>query len=224
MRVKSLQGESMANEDWHTPPEFLEVVRKVHGVIDLDPASSPEAQERVQAANYFTKEQDGLSQPWHGKVFLNPPYSRGLIGKFVDKLIAELDAGRVTAAIMLTNNCADTKWFAKAARAATATCFPRARIKFLTPAGKTVGSPPQGQAVFYFGPDPGPVFEQFRCVGLVGKLSRRSAPSRARRLRSLLASEDTDGSEQKQRMSTHRASLPAAKVKKRATSKRSKRH
>jgi hypothetical protein len=33
-------------------------------------------------------EDDGLSQPWSGKVWLNPPYSREKIGLFVDKIIS----------------------------------------------------------------------------------------------------------------------------------------
>jgi hypothetical protein len=43
------------------------------GDIDLDPASCAEANERVRAKQYFTKDMDGLKQDWTGSVFLNPP-------------------------------------------------------------------------------------------------------------------------------------------------------
>ena len=30
---------------------------------------------------------DGLQLPWHGRVWMNPPYSKDLLAPFVDKLI-----------------------------------------------------------------------------------------------------------------------------------------
>jgi hypothetical protein len=32
---------------------------------------------------------DGLAQSWQGRIFFNPPYSRGEIDKFVEKLLKE---------------------------------------------------------------------------------------------------------------------------------------
>ena len=95
----------------YTPTEYVEAARRVLGEIKLDPATSEEAQKTVKATDYFTEKDDGLTREWDGKVFLNPPYHRDLAPKFIDKLIAEINAGRVTAAIMLTNNCTDTEWF-----------------------------------------------------------------------------------------------------------------
>ena len=55
-------------EDWWTPPAVLEAARVNECGIDLDPCSSPAANEAVQAARMaFTEADDGLvSRPWHG--------------------------------------------------------------------------------------------------------------------------------------------------------------
>ena len=43
--------------------------------FDLDPASPLDAVTNVPAARVFTRADDGLSQPWSGFVWLNPPFS-----------------------------------------------------------------------------------------------------------------------------------------------------
>ena len=168
-------------DEWGTPPEIIEIARSFFGRIDVDPASNEAAQKRIKAKRYYTKLDNGLNKPSVGYAFLNPPYSQPLIGLFVDKLLAELASGRTVAAIMLVNNCADTRWFRKAARAASMICFPQARVKFLKPDGNKLGSPPRGQALLYFGPDPEGFKEYFRELGLVGKLFKKKSPSRRRR-------------------------------------------
>lgn len=59
-----------------TPEWLVEKVRRVLGTIALDPASSAEANERVRAAEFFTRADDGLSRTWHGPLFLSPPGGR----------------------------------------------------------------------------------------------------------------------------------------------------
>ena len=139
------------NNEWYTPAPHLALVRHVLGDIDLDPASNDIAQQQVCAVNYFTSEDDGLTRPWHGRIFMNPPFSYPEIERFIDKLLEELTAGRVTEAIALTNNFSDTAWFHKAALAAAALCFTKGRVPFETPEGER-GQPTQGQTFFYFGP------------------------------------------------------------------------
>jgi hypothetical protein len=95
----------------YTPAEYVELVRDVLGEIDLDPASNAEAQATVRAKEFYTVADDGLEREWHGRVFLNPPYHRELLPRFVDKLLTEWAEGPVSEAIMLTNNATDTEWF-----------------------------------------------------------------------------------------------------------------
>jgi len=56
---------------WGTPVEYVDLARTVMGVIDLDPASSDQAQSTVQALQHFTQADDGLKRVWHGNVWLN---------------------------------------------------------------------------------------------------------------------------------------------------------
>jgi hypothetical protein len=89
--------------EWYTPPEYIELARTVLGNIDLDPASNAQAQKTVRADRYFTAADDGLTQEWRGRVWLNPPYSQPLISHFIKKLVDEVGAGNVTEAVLLTH-------------------------------------------------------------------------------------------------------------------------
>jgi hypothetical protein len=59
------------NDRWLTP---LDIVRAL-GTFDLDPCAAPG---HPTALETWTPEDvgDGLSMPWHGRVWLNPPYGR----------------------------------------------------------------------------------------------------------------------------------------------------
>jgi hypothetical protein len=73
------------DNEWYTPKDLIRRGRVVMGAIDLDPASSVEANEVVMATKIFTEGDNALEQPWHGCVWMNPPYATGLIGKFCTK-------------------------------------------------------------------------------------------------------------------------------------------
>jgi hypothetical protein len=77
------------DDEWYTPAKHIDRVRRVLGSIDLDPASNLEAQKIVKAKRFFSKADDALTHPWHGRVWLNPPYSRGLLLNFVSKLLRD---------------------------------------------------------------------------------------------------------------------------------------
>ena len=138
------------NNEWYTPSEYIEAARVVMGGIDLDPASSDIANKTVKAEKYYTAEMDGLQKPWHGRIWLNPPYSGELIQQFIEKLKISVNSGEVEQATVLVNNATETVWFNTLINLATAVMFPRSRVKFYMPDGKT-GAPLQGQAVIYVG-------------------------------------------------------------------------
>jgi len=151
--------------EWYTPPEYLDKARNVMGDIDLDPASSEVAQKQVAAQSYFTKRDDGLEHDWRGRVWLNPPYAQPAISHFVSKLVAEYKVGHTTSAILLTHNYSDTAWFQEAAEACDAICFTRGRIKFYDLKGN-IAAPTQGQTFFYFGTDVSEFISKFLPVGI----------------------------------------------------------
>lgn len=157
--------------EWYTPDDYLDLARLVLGEIDLDPASSAKANERIEAKEIFTLADNGLSKEWHGRLWLNPPYSQPAIAEFADKMVSEWQAGRIIAAIVLTHNYTDTSWFQKLAHAATSICFTRGRVRFVSPDGE-LAAPTQGQAFFYFGPD-GDIFaDVFEQSGFVVEVAR----------------------------------------------------
>ena len=55
--------------EWLTPPELIRAL----GVFDLDPCA-PAARPWDMAKEHYTIADDGLSRPWFGRVWLNPPY------------------------------------------------------------------------------------------------------------------------------------------------------
>lgn len=140
---KAHVASNSGQNEWYTPPEYIEAARAVMGGIDLDPASSDIANERVKAARYFTAEDDGLAQEWSGRVWMNPPYAKKLIEPFIEKIVkSEIDQ-----AVVLVNNGTDSKWGQKLLIASNAVCFPSGRIRFMSPSGERGAAPLQGQMI-----------------------------------------------------------------------------
>ena len=63
---------AQTNDDWYTPQWIFDTLGLQ---FDLDVAAPPGGIPWIPAHRHFTQEDDGLNQPWHGKVWMNPPFS-----------------------------------------------------------------------------------------------------------------------------------------------------
>lgn len=160
--------QSLSNEHF-TPRKYIDAARVALGSIDLDPASCEEANTIVGATTYYTEAEDGLTQPWHGRVFLNPPYGR-LAGEFVARFVDYYVARKVSAGIVLVNShCTDTEWFQPLWDGLL--CFTDHRINFYGDEGRSGST--HGSVFAYFGPDRS-LFEQ--AFAQFGAIIARAAP------------------------------------------------
>lgn len=75
--------QSRETDERYTPAWIFEALGET---FDLDPASPPPGISQVPTAAVWTKEDDGLTRPWHGFVWCNPPFS--LATPWADRFIA----------------------------------------------------------------------------------------------------------------------------------------
>lgn len=132
-----------ATDDWYTPPEIFAAI----GLrFDLDPCS-PGAGHWVPANRIYTKQDDGLSHPWTGMVFCNPPFG-GRHGH-VPWLLRFLDHGNGVAIVRAYTS---SDWFHDhIVPRAEALLFPRGKTKFIRPDGTRGNNPGHGVVLLGMG-------------------------------------------------------------------------
>lgn len=129
------EGNSFTGKnEWLTPPELLAKL----GQFDLDPCA-PINRPWSSAKKHYTVEDDGLVQPWFGRVFCNPPYDTHLISQFIKRCVEHKNT------IALTFARTDTRLFQELIFAnADAILFIKGRLSFYHVTGKkggTAGAP-----------------------------------------------------------------------------------
>lgn len=76
----SHESKKRVTDEWLTPHEIIQAL----GEFNLDPCS-PVNRPWNTAQKHYTIIDDGLKQPWEGRVWLNPPYSLKL-SQWLEKL------------------------------------------------------------------------------------------------------------------------------------------
>lgn len=106
----SKRGASDAVDDRGTDPAFIANLETRFGKFTLDVAA---AEHNAKAPKFYTREDDGLSQPWTGVVWCNPPYSD--CGAWVRKAWEEWDSGHefglYVIAMLLPANRVEQAWW-----------------------------------------------------------------------------------------------------------------
>jgi|HubBroStandDraft_4_1064222.scaffolds.fasta_scaffold233919_3 hypothetical protein len=110
-------------QNWITPKWIIDAL----GPFTLDPCAC-EQQPWPCAARSTTE--NGLCQPWHGRVWLNPPFDRYEVGKWIRKL-AEHGTG-----MALLHARTEAEWFEPVWEKATAILFLADRLYFYYPDGR----------------------------------------------------------------------------------------
>jgi hypothetical protein len=110
------------SQNWITPRFILDAL----GPFDLDPAA---ADPRPWNCANESWAQGGLERPWHGRVFLNPPFDRRIVGDWVARLVRH---GR---GILLIHARTETAWFRPIWKLASVILFLENRLHFHYPDG-----------------------------------------------------------------------------------------
>lgn len=162
--------QSSESNEWFTPSQYVEAARELMGGIDVDPASNILANQVVQATTYYDIDTNGLDKPWHGRVWLNPPYGRDVSGSnqnvWSNRLLVQYKAGITKEAVLLVNANTEAKWFQPLYDYLI--CLTNHRIRFYTNDG-TPNQPTQGNALIYLGPQQERFIQIFRQFGRIVK-------------------------------------------------------
>jgi len=144
---------SQLTDECYTPSHITERVHRCLGAIDLDPASCEVANRTVGAARFYTKAEDGFMKPWAGRVFLNPPYTKNQVTRWVKRLGAAYEDGDVASAVLLCNSAPGYDWWEQLWEERPVVVL-RRRLTFLQEDGTPYPDHhKKGQTVAYYGRD-----------------------------------------------------------------------
>lgn len=116
-----LDPKAKKSVEWYTPKWIFDAM----GIeFDMDPSSPHDHETFVPATKKLTKFDDGLSQLWLGRVWMNPPYGKET-GEWMSKFCQHRNG------ICLVFSRTDAQWFQNALDKCDAVLLLAGRISFI---------------------------------------------------------------------------------------------
>ena len=132
-------------DKWNTPLDFVADVIKFFGTIDLDPCCNDVDNPNVPALNYYTEETNGLAHDWHGKVFVNHPYSNSK--EWIPYAALQYESGNAQELVLLIKLDVSTKWWQSVSK------YPWIAVNTRMRFGSAKSASPFQSAIIYLGKD-----------------------------------------------------------------------
>lgn len=181
MNSAQLINQTSGEVEYYSDPKITAAARKLLGRIDLDPASSPKANETVQAKAWFGFDPvggfvDGLFPKWEGNVWLNHPFGREESAcvqpcerkkknpkhvchsihfhgnrAWINKLVKEFEIRNTVEALCICYACTSEAWFQPLMEYPQ--CFLSPRTNYYLPDGTLKKGVTKGSVITYLGPD-----------------------------------------------------------------------
>jgi len=132
-RMRSRSGPS--RDDWETPDALIEACRRAFlfgAPFGLDPCANAD---NKKADDWYGPSsplfEDGLAVPWFGgSAYVNPPYGRGVIEKWVEKCYLEVAWGRTELVVALLPASTSAGWWHQWVMQATEIRLLKGRVRF----------------------------------------------------------------------------------------------
>lgn len=111
-----------STREWYTPPEVFDALGLRFDLDVASPMGGPVPW--VPADRFYSPRENGLMQPWEGRVWCNPPYGPPGMA-FVQRMVEHGNG------MLLVPARTETRWFQHAAYRADAVTFLAERIHFI---------------------------------------------------------------------------------------------
>lgn len=143
MNNSYLVNQDSGRKTFITPRAIIEAL----GRFDCDPATPPQMPWRTADVMY-TPEDDGLAQPWRGRVWLNPPFGKDAI-PFLARMVEHVKNGG-SGIVLLFARTDNKAWHEFIFPHAKGIFFMRKRIRFCGLDGVAMSSSPMPSALVAF--------------------------------------------------------------------------
>jgi hypothetical protein len=133
------------SSEWYTPPAIFESMPDVE--FDMDVASpGAVVVPWIPARRHLTQEDDGLSAPWEGLCFMNPPFGvRYGVRDWITRFLRHGDG----VALLPSNSY--TRWWHDICDGSDATLFIKGYVTFVSPRGPLTTRASFGSSMFAIG-------------------------------------------------------------------------